>query len=210
MSSPDHPGDEWNTSFGAEPRLQESLAPAEHRLQESKPGVEQAAEQPMVARSEYRVQPSAAGELDPTPLAELNRNETPGGSMRRTSVENRCAYVRFTNSYSCRLYVAYMRFEAGCGGDPCNDPWYALGWIALDVGQTQTRPNPSDNRWFYHYAEAEGADQGVWAGPYPAHITHDVFEQCRCIDSPSQIPGWYWKGMRELDLSQFGGVTYIA
>ena len=54
------------------------------------------------------------------------------------------ADVRFTNSHGSRLYVAYMRLDHNC--DLCGNPWDVLGWINLDPGETETRPNDTNNR----------------------------------------------------------------
>lgn len=115
------------------------------------------------------------------------------------------ADVRFTNSYSSKIYVAYMRLDHACGAD-CGDPWDVLGWINLNPGQTQTRPNPTNNRWFYYYAEAD--DGSFWAGEFVAEVSQEKFQKCTCLGTTS--PLWHNVGMRELDLGQFGGVNFTA
>lgn len=112
------------------------------------------------------------------------------------------ADVRFTNSYSSKLYVAYMRLDQVCGDD-CGDPWDVLGWINLEIGQILTRP--TNNRWFYYYAEAE--DGQLWAGDFTAEVSSERFQKCTCIETTS--PLWFNVGMRELDLNQFGGVNFV-
>ena len=117
--------------------------------------------------------------------------------------------VRFTNLYSSKVYVAYMRFDPACGSD-CGDPWDVLGWINLDPGQTQTRDNPTNNRWFYYYAEAD--DGSFWAGEFVAEVKDDRFSKCTCLGvivSHGPNP-WYDVGMRELDLQQWGGVNFTG
>lgn len=111
--------------------------------------------------------------------------------------------VRFTNSFATRISVAYMRFDAACGTD-CGESWVVLGWVNLARGETQTRPNPSNNRWFYYYAEADNGS--VWAGNFTAEVKNDRFEKCTCLGTTS--PLWHRVGMRQLDLNQFGGVTF--
>jgi len=59
--------------------------------------------------------------------------------------------VTFTNSYGKKMYVAYMRRDFNCQGE-CGDIWDVLGWINLDPGETETRANPTNNRWDYYYA----------------------------------------------------------
>lgn len=115
--------------------------------------------------------------------------------------------VTFTNLYSSRIDVAYMRADNDCGAD-CGDPWVVLGWINLEPGQSQTRPNPTDNPWFYYYAEA--TDGKFWAGDYAAEVSWERFEKCTCLGvSVSHGPNpWHNVGMRELDLQQWGGVTF--
>ncbi|HEY7025595.1 MAG TPA: hypothetical protein VH371_11615, partial [Candidatus Limnocylindrales bacterium] len=71
--------------------------------------------------------------------------------------------INFHNSYGKKLWVAYMRVDWDCNND-CGEPWDVLGWIALDPGETESRSNPTSNRWFYYYAEA--IDGAFWAGPY--------------------------------------------
>jgi hypothetical protein len=118
--------------------------------------------------------------------------------------------VNFTNSYTAKLYVAYMRLDNACQDD-CGEPWDVLGWINLDVGQSQTRPNPTGNRYFYYYAEAD--DGTIWSGPFPAEVTQTRFEKCTCLGVIVQNGNgspYYDVGFRELDLSQFGGVNLVA
>lgn len=114
------------------------------------------------------------------------------------------ADVRFTNSYSSLISVAFMRVDHACGSD-CGDPWDVLGWINLDVGETETRANPTGNRWFYYFAEA--TDGSVWAGDFVAEVKREGFQKCTCLSTTS--PLWFKVGMRELDLDQFGGVNFI-
>jgi hypothetical protein len=115
--------------------------------------------------------------------------------------------VNFTNSHSSRLYVAYMRRDWGCLSD-CGDRWDVLGWIVLDPGQSQSRPNPTDNRWFYYYAEAD--DGTTWSGEYPAEVTDAAFEKCTCLGVVTSSGGspYYQVGMAVVDLDQFGGVNF--
>jgi hypothetical protein len=117
--------------------------------------------------------------------------------------------VRFTNMYSAKLYVAYMRLDYGCGND-CGEPWDVLGWVNLNPGDSQTRANPTGNRWYYYYAEAD--DGAFWAGPYVAHVSWERFELCTCLGvSVSDGPNpWHDVGMRELDLGTYGGVNFVA
>jgi len=116
--------------------------------------------------------------------------------------------VSFKNSYGKKLYVSYMRLDHGCGSD-CGDPWDVLGWINLDPGETETRPNPTRNRWFYYYAEAE--DGAFWAGPYIGNVSNAKFEKCICLGvwvSSGQQP-YYDVGMRELDSKTYSGVNFV-
>src|SRR5262245_7716342 len=121
------------------------------------------------------------------------------------------ADVRFTNSYSSKIYVAYMRRDQACGDD-CGDPWDVLGWINLAPGETQTRANPTNNRWYYYYADAD--DGSVWSGNFPAEVRQERFEKCTCIgviiiNGPGSNP-YHQVGFRELDLNEFGGVNFTA
>lgn len=50
--------------------------------------------------------------------------------------------VSFRNSYSSKIYVAYMRRDWDCLAD-CGDRWDVLGWINLEpyfVVQEDLRP----------------------------------------------------------------------
>jgi hypothetical protein len=117
--------------------------------------------------------------------------------------------VNFTNLYSSKIYVAYMRRDWGCRDD-CGEPWDVLGWINLEPGQSQSRANPTDNRWYYYYAEAD--DGAYWAGEYTANVSWERFEKCTCLGvSVSDGPNpWHDVGMRELDLDQWGGVNFVG
>jgi len=119
------------------------------------------------------------------------------------------ADVHFTNLYPSKIYVAYMRLDEICGAD-CGDPWDVLGWINLEPNQSQTRPNPTNNRWFYYYAEAD--DGSFWAGDFVAEVSQERFDKCTCIGvSVSDGPNpWHDIGMRELDLGTWGGVNFTG
>lgn len=119
------------------------------------------------------------------------------------------ADVSFTNLYSSTIYVAYMRLDEACGAD-CGDPWDVLGWVRLEPGQSQTRPNPTGNPWFYFYAEAD--DGSVWAGDYTAEVKAEAFRKCTCLGvsvSHGRNP-WHDVDMQELDLGQWGGVNFTG
>jgi hypothetical protein len=117
--------------------------------------------------------------------------------------------VTFTNSYGQKMYVAYMRRDFNCQNE-CGDIWDVLGWINLDPGETESRPNPTNNRWFYYYAEAD--DGAVWAGPYVAEVTQQRFEKCTCLGVLVQNGGatnpYYDVGFRELDSETYSGVNF--
>lgn len=112
--------------------------------------------------------------------------------------------VRFTNSYGKKLFVAYMRRDFVCQSE-CGKPWDVLGWINLGLGETQTRANPTNNQWFYYYAEA--VDHAFWAGPFVANVSSNKFEKCSCLSTTS--PLYHDVGMRELDTVKFPGVNFI-
>lgn len=118
--------------------------------------------------------------------------------------------VTFTNSYGQKIYVAYMRRDFNCQSE-CGDIWDVLGWINLDPGETETRANPTNNRWYYYYAEA--ADGAVWAGPYPAELTNSRFEKCTCLGVIQQngeaTNPYYTVGFRELDNQTYSGVNFV-
>jgi uncharacterized membrane protein len=118
--------------------------------------------------------------------------------------------VSFHNSYSTRIFVAYMRLDFGCG-DECGEPWDVLGWVRLDPGASQSRANPTNNRWYYYYAEA--LDGARWAGPFVAEVTQARFEKCTCLGVVVQNGGasnpYHDVGFRELDTNQFSGVNFI-
>jgi Protein of unknown function (DUF1036) len=118
--------------------------------------------------------------------------------------------IRFTNSYGQPMSVAYMRLDYNCGNE-CGDPWDVLGWVDLNPGDTQTRPNPTSNRYFYYYGEA--VDGAFWTGPYPAEVTQARFEKCTCLGVIQQngepTNPYQTVGFRELDTDTFGGVNFI-
>jgi len=120
------------------------------------------------------------------------------------------AQVRFTNSRSVEMFVAYMRLDHNCQ-NICGEPWDVLGWIRLPPGETRNRDNPTGNRYFYYYAEA--TDGVVWSGPFPAEVSDNAFEKCTClgviVQNGAPINPYHTVGFRELDLNQFGGVNFI-
>lgn len=116
--------------------------------------------------------------------------------------------VSFTNSYGKKIFVAYMRRDFSCQSE-CGDPWDVLGWINLDPGETESRANPTSNRWFYYHAEA--SDGAVWAGPFPGEVEQPKFEKCTCLGvivNDGTNP-WHSVGFRELDNAKFGGVNFV-
>lgn len=117
--------------------------------------------------------------------------------------------IQFHNSYSTRLFVAYMRLDHNCGNE-CGEPWDVLGWVVLSPGDSQSRANPTNNRYFYYYAEA--LDGAIWSGPFVAEVTQTRFEKCTCLGVIVQNGGatnpYHDVGFRELDTNQFGGVNF--
>lgn len=116
--------------------------------------------------------------------------------------------VSFTNSYGKKLFVAYMRRDFSCQS-ACGAPWDVLGWIGLDPGETETRANPTENQWYYYYAEA--VDGAFWAGPFVANVSNNKFDKCSCLGvqvSHGPQP-FYDVGMRELDTVTLSGVNFI-
>ena len=90
--------------------------------------------------------------------------------------------------------------------DQISHTWIVEGWINLLPGESQTRPNPTDNRWIYCYAEAD--DGKVWGGVFAAQVKRERFRKCTCLGTTS--PLWYIVGMEEFDLRGRGGVNFIA
>jgi|SRR5689334_24455677 uncharacterized protein DUF1036 len=119
--------------------------------------------------------------------------------------------IRFTNSYRTKIYVAYMRLDRACGDD-CGDPWDVLGWVNLDPNETETRPNPTENQWFYYYAESD--DGTVWGGPYLAEVTQTRFEKCTClgviVQNGEPTNPYHDVGFGELDTDEFSGLTFVG
>jgi hypothetical protein len=116
--------------------------------------------------------------------------------------------VTFTNSYGKKLFVAYMRRDFSACQD-CGGIWDVLGWINLDPGETESRANPTTNRWYYYYAEA--VDGAVWGGPYLAQVSQAKFEKCTCLgvivsDGPQP---YHDVGFRELDNATYSGVNFV-
>jgi hypothetical protein len=119
--------------------------------------------------------------------------------------------VRFTNSYGKTMFVAYMRRDFDCGNE-CGAPWDVRGWIRLDPGETESRDNPTNNQWFYYYAEA--VDGAYWAGPYVAEVTNDRFDKCTCLGvlvmNGEATNPYYDVGMRVVDTVAYSGVNFTA
>ena len=115
--------------------------------------------------------------------------------------------VTFTNSYGKGLFIAYMFRNFDC--QDCGDIWDVRGWIHLAPGETQSRANPTNNRWYYYYAEAP--DGAFWAGPYVAEVSNNKFEKCTCLGvSVSDGPQPYHDvGFRQLDNAEYSGVNFV-
>jgi hypothetical protein len=111
--------------------------------------------------------------------------------------------VSFKNDYGHKVYVAYMRRDFACQAD-CGEPWEVKGWIGLDPGETEYRENPTENQWFYYYAEA--VDGAFWAGSFVVEATNTKFSTCSCLGHAGP---WYNIGMRELDTVQWAGVRFV-
>lgn len=116
--------------------------------------------------------------------------------------------VRFINDYGRKMWVAYSYRDFGCR-DICDDIWSKRGWINLDPGETETRPNPTTNRWYYYYAEAE--DGSVWSGPFVHQVSRRVFDLCTCIGIWTSEPTnlYFNAGFREVDVKTFSGVRFV-
>jgi len=118
--------------------------------------------------------------------------------------------VQFHNAYTTKLYVAYMRLDQNCGNE-CGEPWDVLGWVALAPGDSQSRANPTNNRYYYYYAEA--LDGAFWAGPYVAEVTQSRFEKCTClgviVQNGDPVNPYHDVGFRELDTNQYSGVNFV-
>jgi hypothetical protein len=110
--------------------------------------------------------------------------------------------VSFKNDYGHKIFVAYMRRDFSCLLDS-GEPWEVKGWIGLDPGETEYRENPTENQWFYYYAEA--VDGAFWAGPFVVLVTNTKFSNCT---GTGKI-GWHDVGMRELDTVKWAGVRFI-
>jgi uncharacterized membrane protein len=117
--------------------------------------------------------------------------------------------VSFHNSYSTTLFVAYMRLDNNCGND-CGEPWDVLGWVKLAPGATGYRANPTNNRYYYYYAEA--LNGAMWAGPYVAEVSNSAFEKCTCLgvtqENGAASNPYYDVGFRELDTDTYSGVNF--
>jgi hypothetical protein len=103
-----------------------------------------------------------------------------------------------------------MRYDPNCGNE-CGTPWDVLGWAVLAPGGSQSRANPTSNRYFYYYAEA--VDGRFWAGPFVAEVSGgERFEKCTClgviVQNGNAVNPYHDVGFRELDTNQFGGVNF--
>lgn len=127
------------------------------------------------------------------------------------------SHVTFTNSTRAKMYVAYMRLDYDCQEEQIDgsltDPWRVLGWINLDPGETETRDNPTNNKYFYYYAE--DANGAIWSGPYIGEVDRERFNKCRCLHIAQMYDGHYLgnpfhdAGFRELDTDMYSGVNFI-
>jgi hypothetical protein len=86
--------------------------------------------------------------------------------------------ISFTNSNRTTICVAFNRWDRACLDD-CGDGWDVLGWIRHAPGETMTRANPTGNRWFYYYAEADNGTD--YNGPFRDHVTDTAFQLCSCL-----------------------------
>ena len=116
--------------------------------------------------------------------------------------------VSFQNSYGKLIWIAYMYRDLGCGSD-CGDEWNVEGWINLQPGETQTRPNPTANRWFFFFAEA--ADGATWSSQqFSAEVRQEVFSKCTCLGvSAGGMNPYHLVGMETIDLQMESGVELI-
>jgi hypothetical protein len=111
--------------------------------------------------------------------------------------------IRFTNLYGRTLFVAYMRVHAG-GPRAGREPWEVRGWISLEPEATEVRANPSENQWFYYFAEA--VDGAIWAGPHVVEVTDTAFTTGSGLGHSG---GWQPAGMRVLDTVKYSGVVFV-
>jgi hypothetical protein len=111
--------------------------------------------------------------------------------------------VKFTNLYGKKLFVAYMRLDWNCQADS-GEPWQVRGWINLDPGETEERANPTENRWFYYFAEA--TDGAMWLGPHVVQVTNSAFRTCSGL---GHTGAWHSVGMRVLDTVKYSGVVFV-
>ena len=101
-----------------------------------------------------------------------------------------------------------MYRDLGCGSD-CGDEWNVEGWINLQPGETQTRPNPTANRWFFFFAEA--ADGATWSSQqFSAEVRQEVFSKCTCLGvSSGGMNPYHLVGMETIYLQMESGVELI-
>jgi Protein of unknown function (DUF1036) len=112
--------------------------------------------------------------------------------------------VEFENATGAKIFVAYSPMDPDCGS-ACGYPWITCGWVVLDPGETETRPNPTKNTWFYYYAE--DVNGNVWNGPFVAEVTDAAFCKCDCYPVNGNL--YYDVGFDELDTDTYSGVRFI-
>jgi hypothetical protein len=85
--------------------------------------------------------------------------------------------VTFRNRYSETISLAWMRRDFACAPpEEGGIPFVIRGWKVLRPGASATIPNPTENRWFYIFAES--VDGRLWTGPFVFTVSLSAFNRC--------------------------------
>jgi hypothetical protein len=85
--------------------------------------------------------------------------------------------VLFRNGYSATINLAYMRRDEACRpAEEGGIPFVIRGWRVIAPGGSTTIANPTENRWFYIFAEA--VDGRLWTGPFVFRVSLSAFNRC--------------------------------
>lgn len=113
--------------------------------------------------------------------------------------------LMFHNSYSQRMFIAYKVRDWGCFSN-CGERWLTQGWMVLEPGQLDSRPNPTLNSFFYYYAETADGHSTHSTG-HITEVRRRRFSKCTCLGVVGDTTDpFHPVGMEEVDTSVFSGV----
>lgn len=103
--------------------------------------------------------------------------------------------IYFRNDTSFPIYVAITRYRPDiCGG---SSDWLVKGWWEIKP-RSEQRIGPTNNAYFYYYAEGGGY---VWIGDYPSYVEEIAFAHCENSTLGRRV------GMREKYCNNYDTIT---